>query len=85
MYAINCLFSGSDRKKNAEINVGDVCHTFLNQTKEVSVTITLFHSIIAPQLVGTSLMIKNAGGRLINTALDMRVRQGKQAFVSGGP
>lgn len=72
-------------EKYAEINIGGVCLTFLHQNKKVSVTITLFYSIIAPQLVGTSLMIQNAGGRLINTVRDLRSRQCNKVFMSLGP
>lgn len=71
--------------KKAEINTGGACLTFLYRNKKVSVAITLFYSIIAPQLAGTSLMIQNTRGRLINTVLDLRAWRRHQVFMSWGP
>lgn len=40
--------------------------------KNDSVAITLFYSIISPQLASTPLMIQNAALDLVNTALHFR-------------
>lgn len=57
------------------------------QNKLVSVTITLFYSSIARQIVDTSSMIENTAGPspLIKTALDSRDKQRNQVLMSQGP